>query len=996
MKALVATLLSIMLLLPSYAFSQTSQALVLLDNFGAHQIGEHIFVFGHVSNILPDKFLILQIVNPNNDLCQIQQLTPLSSGFFITDSIALSGKLCGVMGQYTIKVYYGDYSSLSSFEVLSKKYSTKTTTEYVDSAAVLVSDKIQSSREKNADSALVNEFSSRLDSIRSRQATEDTLGSLRELFVNMERSFFDEADLFSIESTSRQAMNSILEYSAQLVVDNKITSEIDEKVKEEVYSSMFYSEIGHSQNAIESMNEAAILLANSDPIKVPSKRALTFSELEDLVLNLMTKNTSLMSRGVQEELAFIFARGTAPLYVTDLENMVDMLTKARFLDNTLKNQDPLYRLINSNWETLRSSMEQSSTVKEFLEKKEKVDRIHEAATLLRSLDKVERFITTDTENNSKLANIIQPRWEDLKSRLELATSVDDIIESQKEITDMKNVIDISSRISKIMEFSQLNNFNLDVIDTWKDLLNRVEGTQAMDEILKIVSEFDKTILDMQQNRNPLTSMEFEYKKLKSMAELQADYKNLFEINNALKVIASAQSLEKENYSGPRFDRVEVLLTWANSKLPQIKTELSSNTEESYKMRASDILQRAKSIENLVDMGITKNRFLTGYSDFAASIKEDINDSRELVMKKDLDAADRAVSRLFADWQQVTKVYAEDPKGSDIGYSVDELKKIDYREEINRLSNMALTFGNADFEPYFLEFFEMTEDAIKSVEYGNFADADSKITKLRSFLRDNLPLHNERIIFDISYDGERDIWTMSGAVNSQTPAREPLYLTVYEMDGNAHSELKFSDTKSGEFFTQWQAPVKPGIYVVALQYQNSQASKIVSIEENQVPAYEAADLQNISIAKEFEELEEFINVFGDENLVAYESEFEPVLKKIRTALSKNDQISVKNDLTILKNLIEKYLPIKSMSAIIEATIDGDKLLVSGAVKKTLSYREELYLTVFDQQRNVVEDKIFYDDASGHYNVLLSKPNKPGLYVAQLEYHNIKVTDIFQVR
>jgi len=537
---------------------------------------------------------------------------------------------------------------------------------------------------------------------------------------------------------------------------------------------------------------------------------------------------------------------------------------------------------------------------------------------------------------------------------------------------------------------------LDLIDTWEDLLNGVEGAQSMDDILKIISEFDKTILDMQQNRNPLTTMEFEYKKLRSMAELQADYKNLFEINNALKIIASAQSLEKENYSGPRFDRIEVLLTWANSKLPQIKTELSSNTEESYKMRASDILQRAKSIENLVGMGITKNRFLPGYSDFAASIKEDINDARDLVMKKDLDAADRAVSQLFIDWQQVTKAYAENPDGTDVGYSVDELKKIDYREKINGLSNMALTFRSSDFEPYLPKFSEMTDDATRSVEYGNFVDADSKIAKMRSFLKDNLPLWNERIIFDISYDGEKDIWTMSGAVNNPSAIRERLYLTVYDMDGNINSELTFSDTKSGEFFTQWQAPVEPGMYVVVIQYQKTQASQIVSVEENHVPAYGAADLQNISIAIEFEELEEFITVFGGENMAAHESEFEPVLEKIRTALSKNDQLSVKNDLTILKNLIEKHLPVKSRNAIIEATIDGDMLLVSGAVQKTLSYREELYLTVFDQQGNVVEDKIFYDDASGHYNVLLSKPNKPGLYVAQLEYHNIKVTDIFQVR
>ncbi|MGI0010950.1 MAG: hypothetical protein ACREAE_06090, partial [Nitrosopumilaceae archaeon] len=518
-------------------------------------------------------------------------------------------------------------------------------------------------------------------------------------------------------------------------------------------------------------------------------------------------------------------------------------------------------------------------------------------------------------------------------------------------------------------------------------------TQSVNEILQIVSEFDNTISALQEKRSPLTILEFEYKQLKSMAELQADYKNLFEINNALKIISSAQNLEKENYSGPRFDRLEVLLSWANSRLPEIRTELSSYSEESYKLRASDILQRAKAIENLVDMGITSNRFLPGYADFADSVKEQLNEAREIVMKKDLDAADRAVAQLFRDWQKVSKAYAEDPHGSDTGYSVDELRKIEYREEIDHISNIALEFQNPSFEPYMMEYFEMEEDAIKSVEYGNFADVDSKITQIRTFLINNLPLRNEHIIFEITYDVEKDIWTMKGVVDSHSPIRENLYLTVYDDAANIHSNLKFSDTKSGEFFTQWQAPTEPGMYVVLLQYQNLQATQVINIEEKSEVIYNKADY---TIAKEFEDLEEFINRFGDQSVPQYQTEFVPVLEKIRTALVKNDQTSVKNDLSHLKNLIEKYLPIKSRSAIIEATIDGDRLLIAGAVQKTLSFREELYLTVFDQQGNIVEDEIFYDDASGHYNVLLSKPTNPGLYVAQLEYHEIKVTDIFQVR
>ncbi|MBI5378113.1 MAG: hypothetical protein HZA82_05760 [Thaumarchaeota archaeon] len=134
--------------------------------------------------------------------------------------------------------------------------------------------------------------------------------------------------------------------------------------------------------------------------------------------------------------------------------------------------------------------------------------------------------------------------------------------------------------------------------------------------------------------------------------------------------------------------------------------------------------------------------------------------------------------------------------------------------------------------------------------------------------------------------------------------------------------------------------------------------IVDIKEKSETTY---DKEDYTVAKEFEGLEEFANRLGDISSPQYQSEFVPVLEKIRTVLLKNDQTSVKNDLPQLKNLIEKYLPIKSRSAIVEATVDGDKLLIAGAVQKTLSFREEVYLTIFDQQENIVDDEIFYDDA-----------------------------------
>ena len=60
--------------MPGYVNAQNSDRISLLDNFGSFDKGESLFIFGSLTNVLPDAFLILQIVNPAGDLCQIQQL----------------------------------------------------------------------------------------------------------------------------------------------------------------------------------------------------------------------------------------------------------------------------------------------------------------------------------------------------------------------------------------------------------------------------------------------------------------------------------------------------------------------------------------------------------------------------------------------------------------------------------------------------------------------------------------------------------------------------------------------------------------------------------------------------------------------------------------------------------------------------------------------------------------------------------------------------------
>ena len=157
----------------------------------------------------------------------------------------------------------------------------------------------------------------------------------------------------------------------------------------------------------------------------------------------------------------------------------------------------------------------------------------------------------------------------------LATSVEDILESESEIYEMTQIIDISSRISKSVEISQASGADSGLTDDWKLLLERVENAKSVDEILEIVSEFDQSMTELREKRNPLIVLEFQYKTMKEKAELQADYENLFLIDNALKILDTAKQMESGNPSIMRIDRIEVLLTWVSEKAPQIKIDLDS-------------------------------------------------------------------------------------------------------------------------------------------------------------------------------------------------------------------------------------------------------------------------------------------------------------------------------------------------------------------------------------------------------------------------------------
>jgi hypothetical protein len=291
---------------------------------------------------------------------------------------------------------------------------------------------------------------------------------------------------------------------------------------------------------------------------------------------------------------------------------------------------------------------------------------------------------------------------------------------------------------------------------------------------------------------------------------------------------------------------------------------------------------------------------------------------------------------------------------------------------------------------------MMTDADKMIQLANFVDAESKISEIGNHLSEYLVLDSTSIIYDISFNPENDIWVINGATEkSAFDRRENLYVTIYNMDGTTHSSLEFTDTKQGNFFTQWIAPTDPGLYVVMLQYKDSKASQIVHVEEEFDYEYNDVDLNMVDLAREFEELETFAEKFGGEGFVE-NPRFAAVINEIEFAFKDKDAKTVDDNLDELKIIIERYLPIRSRVAVVEAIYDDDKLIVSGAVQKTLAFREDLFVDVYDQRGTLIEEIALKDNSSGLFTEVVSRSFEPGVYVTQLQYHDVVVTDFFNVK
>ena len=983
MKSVPAVLtMIVILLMPVYASAQSTERIIIFDDFGTLSQGEPLFIYGKIAAVTDDAYLIVQIFNPDNILCQIQQLLPLPDGSFATEVISLKDRLCGIVGQYEVRLFYGDYVTTTEFNVAPVPYNEPTNIQKLAKAQELV----------NIQAFVIDkEFDTTLS---ASNVTLTDLESLKDLYVDRWHLFYDAEFISEFSPEIRPAIKSSTSVIGDLLDAQVITIDDAEAMDKLIYTSIFYNEIGDKLSAVSLLASVFANIIDFSPEKVNAKTP-TFEDVEDSLLNLMKKSNTVMSKNVKKEIGFIFARGTGPVYSDEISIIIDILSKSGYLDTISRNDAEHYRSVQTSWDSLKSSLHAKNTISELVASHSRVADLHQAAILLRQLDNVERFITKDVDQTSTLANLIRPDWNQLSERLTLSTSVEKILELKDEVNQMTQIIEISSRIDKIVKIAQAED-RVDpvLIANWRTLLDQVDDANSAEDVLRIVSEFDQSIKQIREKRDPIPALEFQYKTMKAQAELQDDQVNLYFIENALKILKIAKQ-EQTSYNA-QSDGIEVLLSWVSTKSVSIQSSLDEYNSDTYKVRASYILEKAKSLQNLIEISLTTKSFLPKYIEFTDNLNQRISNVQNLVVNNELNVADSMIDDLLDEWILVSKAYTDAPHSSNVGYSLDELKRIELREKLDGFDNTVDRFWSPQFSIHQNSYNQLVSDARHLIDIANFIDAEIKLVDIGNFVSEFLKQTHADIRFNVEYDSSNHVWVLSGTTKKTAfDTREDLHVNVTFMDGTIHSELEFSDTRHGNFQTSWIAPTVAGLYVVEIHYRDAIAIQVIYIQDKFETKYSDLDESLSNVSHEYNELLAFAEKFGGSEFTS-NSRFAAANANIKASFTNKTLDDVSQRVDQYKFLIERYLPVKSPFAVIDASFANSKLVLTGAVKKEIKFSETIFVDIYNQQGIRQYEIIVKDSPEGVFNQVVNLSLPSGTYVAQLEYHDILVNDFFTIR
>lgn len=673
------------------SLAQASEIALSLDK-RVYTVGDSVIILGLVQSPSDNVPAIVQVWNPNNEACSFQQLIVNDDGSFTARPIKLTGKVCSVIGTFTVNAFYGELEGSTSFEVqppttvqggrdkievlidiLNKaKQNVGNKIADVKSKGIEVPADIMSVYEEGlseAEQAAEAADSSDADSV--KEHAKKAMAAFREVFAvltSLEEEGTEETEVSEAEeevekglekaekvSSLRQAIARAKEFAARLaniaetsdvsigMTDFNSTITEAAKLTEEGDVDGAAKALAKARQILNNVHES--LKQNAQEQRVAKAKGFVTKAVE--IINQMIANAEEI--GIPEDV--IDSLKVAKQKLLDAKTVGEIIKiakelkdeKEQFTEQKGKNFERALQHVESRLQEMKGKAEQAGLnlgvfdrIQGLIDDAKAKWESGETGEAVKILDKAEQFLR-------EVANIMEHVRDKLHELNRLAGAAEELKGKVQDNPEALNAIDKALRLIAGAKETLLGATSKDDLEIAHDMAEQAKHILERIKNSEIEKKFKTDFDGASKIEKFVGELEHKARTLKKTAEEQGNGEALAVIQQAVDLIMKAkQMVSEENY-----DRAKALLKEANDLLNKaermLKGDSDVNTAPVEEVQADAI---TKEIQVLEAVAADLKSMAGDNEDALEEIEEalsDIEDAKKSVSEGKIDKAKQKVS-----------------------------------------------------------------------------------------------------------------------------------------------------------------------------------------------------------------------------------------------------------------------------------------------------------------------------------------------------------------
>ena len=703
--------------------------------------------------------------------------------------------------------------------------------------------------------------------------------------------------------------------------------------------------------------------------------------------NIILKKIDALSLGMTDSLQADMRDNWDAVYskrysVTSTMNSIDRLGEIY--------QQRQYPQITDSIRSLGASIRNANTVDQIMGYRDDIAKLEESVEVLDNSNDVERMLLLH-EDVSDLKTYLHGIWTPIHANINDSRTADDVLSFQTDVENMEQTIRYTLSIYENTHSPVFTIIDPHIKSVWNSFRYEVPNTESLEDLTKVTAQYYHKVGKI--DGKIISRWDAKITELQVHAGRQGNVRDLMLIENNIKTLDMVKHLEKNTKS---FDDTQSKAILKNISQNYIK--IKSDLKE-YDLYLDGKNQMTQKVTRLLHMANDKSN-VNKMPEFESKIKNTLNSVshiKNVLKTNDFRYAQQLLGALEQQWLNFERFYPE-IRSYTPTYEQQDLstaqKKQFYLKQISQISSLVKSLNLNQASSDYMQYKKSLQESKASILYGNFQTGHEKIYKTIDFVGQKFLPHDPRIIMNTSYD-DSNMFTVAGAVyKHHMNSRDPVSFYLFNHDGQI---VKFDSrtARSGDFQMLWRADIQPGLYIAEIQHGSARESQIISISDgHHEMVFNQDEIAMMEVANTFENLEGFVDRFGSSGSRGMEK-MQLVINKIRGDLTSGQLDTAAASVQKFKNNIKLYMPIQSSGINIDASQTDSTVRVTGNIAKTVEYREQIFLTVFDHDGKRVYEQITYDDKYGNINIEMPKHALAGLAVIQVEYHDSLARDIIEI-